>query len=292
MGISRGGARFLLEEARNLPFSGAVLQLGRQHLFFTQENLDGWAALHSVQLDKNIPPENVRQPLLDPSFLDDGSFFSELGFSVVESMDYSDFEQATHIHDLNKPIPRELAGRYDTIYDGGTIEHVFDVRSSLTNIFEMLKVGGRIIHSSPSSNHVDHGFYMFSPTLFYDWYMTNGFIVHECQIFLYTKDFDTMPWRVYDYEPGCLDGLSFGGFNSGHLVGIYISAEKTDDSTCNIIPQQGMYVSRWESGSGAKGKRLHRPRQDKTIVRDRRTFMERVLRQKRRLRIPNKVAEY
>ncbi|WP_284311637.1 class I SAM-dependent methyltransferase [Labrys miyagiensis] len=292
MGISRGGARFLLEEARHLPFSGTVLQLGRQHLFITQAELDLLAALHAAKLKRDISPENIFKPLLDPSYLDDGSFFSELGFSTVESMDYSDFEQATYVHDLNKPIPEALSGRFDMIYDGGTIEHVFDIRSSLRNIFEMLKIGGRIIHSSPSSNHVDHGFYMFSPTLFYDYYMANNFIIHECQIFLYSVDHNNKPWLIFDYEPGSLEGLAFGGFNTGHLVGIYISAEKTAESTCDVIPQQGMYVKKWGDGQHGGGIRLRRPRKPQVVNETRNKLVPKIFRRKKRLKIPNKVAEY
>ena len=62
------------------------------------------------------------------------------------------------------------------IIDGGTMEHIFHIPNVLNNIYRMLRVGGRIIHISPSSNYVDHGFYSFSPTLFYDFYQTNKFV--------------------------------------------------------------------------------------------------------------------
>ena len=44
MGISRGGARLLLTEAAARPFSGSVLQLGRQDIHFGRQALTDWAA--------------------------------------------------------------------------------------------------------------------------------------------------------------------------------------------------------------------------------------------------------
>lgn len=226
MGISRGGARLLLEEARQWPFHGSILQLGRQHLFFDKEEYTRLAALHSIVLSTAVGG-NVRRPLLSDAYIDDGSFFAGLGFSQVESMDFSNDESPTYVHDLNSPIPDNLVSKFDTVYDGGTIEHVFDVRSVFKNIFDMLKVGGRIIHSSPSSNHVDHGFYMFSPTLFFDYYVCNKYKIHEIQLIQYSANHNDEPWSIYDYDPGCLDALSFGGFDRGKLLAIYVSAEKT-----------------------------------------------------------------
>ena len=293
MGISRGGARLLIEEAKNRPFSGRVLQLGRQYLFFGQTEMDQLARLHSVELQRAIPPGNIFEPMLDPSYLDDGSFFSELGFSEVESIDYSTNENPTYVHDLNREVPDALKNRFDLIYDGGAIEHIFDVRSVLHNIFDMLRVGGRVIHTSPSSNHVDHGFYMFSPTLFLDYYSSNNFIIHEILIVLYSVAHNTEPWSIHEYEPGCLDGLSFGGFDKGKLVAIFVSAEKTADSTWDRIPQQGSYARIWKDHQADVG-HPHIARKSKLArlpPSRRRTLLDILLRRETNP-VPNKIAEY
>ena len=36
--------------------------------------------------------------------------------------------------DLNQPAPAELVGRYDIVYDGGTMEHCFNVGQVIRNI--------------------------------------------------------------------------------------------------------------------------------------------------------------
>ena len=240
MGIARGAARLLLNECQQRPFSGSVLQLGRQSFFFEIEELQKWASWHDVKLAKVSIARSHK-------IIDDITFFSALGFESVESLDISDYEGATHILDLNCPIPKHLYNRYDVIVDGGTIEHIFHFPQVLSNIYDMLKVGGRVIHLAPSSNHVDHGFYMFSPTLFYDYYTCNQWIIDDFKIFEYTMRHDVDAWRIYNYNPGCLSRVSFGGFDRGYLLGIYCVALKTKDSTKKNIPQQGYYKQLWSN---------------------------------------------
>lgn len=245
MGISKGGARLLLAEAATHPFYGRVMQLGRQHLFFNEHDLSSWASLHDTALHPEFVANNRRTPLLNAAHIDDGSFFALLGFQKVESCDISNNEQPTHIVDLNRPITENLVGQYDLVFDGGTIEHIFHIPQALANIHAMLKPGGRIIHISPSSNHVDHGFYMFSPTLFTDYYAANRYKICNTIVFEYTKNHNNDPWNIYRYEPGCLDAMSFGGFDQGTLLGIFVVAQKQIDSDCQIIPQQGAYLRQW-----------------------------------------------
>jgi hypothetical protein len=102
----------------------------------------------------------------------------------------------------------------------------------------MLRVDGRVLHLAPSSNHMDHGFYMFSPTLFVDFYAVNRFIVNRVQVFRHTQNPDTEPWEFSDYVPGCLDPISFGGLDDS-LYGIALVATKQRESTGTAIPAQG-----------------------------------------------------
>jgi hypothetical protein len=60
-------------------------------------------------------------------------FFRLLGAQSVESIDASEYEGATHVHDMNLPVPRELLGRFSVVHDGGTLEHVFNVPQALKN---------------------------------------------------------------------------------------------------------------------------------------------------------------
>jgi hypothetical protein len=75
--------------------------------------------------------------------------------------------------DLNQPSPAELHGRYDLVYDGGTMEHCFNVGQVMRNILAFAKPGGFILHVNPF-NYYNHGFFNFNPTFYHDWYSQNG----------------------------------------------------------------------------------------------------------------------
>jgi len=106
--------------------------------------------------------------------------------------------------------------------------------------------------SSPSSNHIDHGFYMFSPTLFHDYYKENGFDLGTMRLV-------RQPWlerhprvEVFDYTPGCLAAVSHGGLDAAGYQ-LFFVVTKRPDSTFGRIPQQSFYVGEWEQTSAGAG---------------------------------------
>lgn len=244
MGIARGYARLFFDEHCKNQFNGSVLQLGRQTLYFTMNELQQWASLHNVTLCAISPKLSNIPSHAELGLIDDITFFSTLGFSSVQSVDVSDYEGCTYTIDLNYPVPECLHNRFDLIFDGGTIEHIFNLPMVFKNIHSMLKIGGRIIHGSPSTNHVDHGFFMFSPTLFYDYYSLNNYKINTSYVFTYTLKHDVDPWQIFHYEPGVLDKFSLGGFDKGFMLGIWFCAEKTEVSVSGLIPPQGYYRSK------------------------------------------------
>src|SRR5207249_1478725 len=64
----------------------------------------------------------------------------------------------------------------------------------------------------------------------------------------------TAPFRIYEYRPGGLFPLSFGGLNGG-MYGTYIAAQKQVAATCDAGVQQGRYVTAWsQSDSKCPGR--------------------------------------
>ena len=169
------------------------------------------------------------------------ALFEALGFDTVQSYDYSDYEGATYLLDLNSGVvPESAVGQYDVVFDSGTIEHVFHVPNSLKTIVDMTKVGGRIILLSPSSNHLDHGFYMFSPTLFCDFFAANKLEVEKSNLMRYSPN-PSAAWSVYQYRPREWDALQIGGLDGRPYLNFMV-ARKTADSTNSEIPQQSVYA--------------------------------------------------
>lgn len=232
-GIARTCAELLLVEHARAPFTGAVLQLGRQSLEADGAGLRHLAARASAPLG----------PVADGP-LDDGAFFRALGFDAVSALDVSGFEWADVLHDLNAPLPAELHGRYDFVFNGGSLEHVFHLPNALGCVFDALKVGGRAAHLAPASNLIEHGFYSFSPTLFHDYHQANRWRIVAPYIFQARSFSD--PWTVYRYAPGALAALADRFHDvrvSGvTIAGIFFIVEKTAETTRDAIPQQGQYV--------------------------------------------------
>lgn len=248
MGVPRGTVRLLLDEARRRPFSGRLLELGRMTVYATDAELARWAAEQGVALAPVDRLELSHQPeLARLGCLSDRDLFRRLGFAEVESADVSDWEGADHVLDLNQPVPRGLEGRYDAVFEAGTIQHVFHLPRVFANIHALLTEGGRAIHGmAPSSNHVDHGFYMFSPTLFHDFYAANGWRLDAEYFFEFTHfwrqgRFHSPPWAIRRYTPGCLDHLAYGGFR-GRQVGLFVVATRMPGATADRIPQQSCFA--------------------------------------------------
>jgi len=120
---------------------------------------------------------------------------NEFGSINVDSIDYSNFEGASIIHDLNTKIPGNLHDIYDTLIDAGTLEHVFDVKNALENSSKLIKEGGTIIHVLPANNFNGHGFYQFSPDLFFQYYSEeNGYL--NTKVFIANLSVTKYWWHV------------------------------------------------------------------------------------------------
>lgn len=109
--------------------------------------------------------------------------FKFLGARGVRSLDISAYEGADIVHDLNEPISPDLHERFDCIFDGGTLEHVYDLPTAVFSVQAMLRSGGLFVGVNPANNYLGHGFYQFSPELFWRiWSPENGFVIERMQL--------------------------------------------------------------------------------------------------------------
>lgn len=189
MALTLSTIRLLTRAHARQAFEGPMLTLGRQGIYGSLEQCR--AAIASQGVDpRPLPPDlpkgtNVPAFAASPVtgvFTNDRCVFQMMCGLTPETLDISDYEAADHIHDLNRPVPDHLVGRFGLIIDGGTLEHVFDVPQTLRNMKAMLRPGGRIIHINPMNNWSEHGFYQLSPRLYHDFYNTNGFAMTECLV--------------------------------------------------------------------------------------------------------------
>ena len=219
---------------------GRAVGLGR-HTFKIQSR---FARLYEKALEK-YGLEGKRFDYLQ----DDGYYetvMRKLGFGDIESMDFSAYEGATILHDLNKPIPDELEQQFDFIFDGGTIEHVFNVPMALENVFRMLRPGGRIVSANGMNGFLGHGLYQFSPELVWTfWRRTADCTVHDC------RGITTAP-RDGEFHLQFRDPAETGkrlrlrGKNiPPKRLYLYYEAERRPDSVLREMTLQSDYEVKW-----------------------------------------------
>lgn len=242
MGLSRAAIGWLIEEAQRRPFEGTILTLGVQNVAMTPSAFESLAhRMGAILLPK---PQTLPAPLVT-GHVTANEVFLRLGFERVMTTDVDGFEGCDLVFDLNADhVPEGHAGAYDMVLDAGTFEHVFHLPNAFRNVVAFAKPGGRIVHHAPSSNHIDHGFYMFSPTLFWDFYAANGMAVPRFDLVRYRfSATEPISWDVATYRAGALNKFMFGGLGGG-CFGVALVAEKTD-AIGDILPQQGLYAQAW-----------------------------------------------
>jgi hypothetical protein len=226
--------------ARELGVSyGRTLMIGRQNLL-----ADG-AAIVKAHEDAGQSIDPARAAALARG----GDGFAEpilrhLGAVEIDSLDASTYEGSSIIHDMNDPLPERLKGKYSLVFDGGSIEHVFNLPQALKNCMQAVELGGHFITVTPVDSLVGHGFYQFSPELFYRALAPqNGF---EVVTLLVRASHHWAHWRAVS------DSASVGGrvtMTSPWETLMFVLAKRVDMvEPFSVWPQQSDYVTVWEGG--------------------------------------------
>jgi hypothetical protein len=173
MGLNREAVRFLISARRCGVDFTRTATLGRQNLYVARSEL--LALFHEQSVVPSTPFDCGSESI---EYADE--FFALLGAQHYAAIDASDYEGAVEIHDMNRPIPLHLKMSFDAVVDGGTLEHIFDFPTALKNCMEMVRVGGHLLLITPANNYCGHGFYQFSPDLYYRALSSeNGFMVER-----------------------------------------------------------------------------------------------------------------
>ena len=251
MAIDQRLYMMMCREYKRAPFSGPALFLGRQ-----RAELLALAQAQQVVRDTGLTPAELPADFdTRPNIpycrtlneTNDEALVRLLGCDEVHAMDYSEYEGADIIHDLNDPIPEELANRFGLIVDSGTIEHIFDTRQVMRNIGNMLKPGGRVIHFTPANNAMEHGFFQMSPTFFADFYGENGFTDVDVWIVIQPRDCPPgKPLRMFQYDRKVFGGSNSVWSSTEDQIFLNVSATKTATSTTDRIPVQFRYLLRYQ----------------------------------------------
>jgi hypothetical protein len=250
MGLDINAVQFLLAARQAGVEFGEVLTLGRQDLNVFPARMAQVLAAHRLPADA-FNAAGSETLYAEP-------FFRALGARRVASLDVSDFEGAAFVHDLNQPIPSDWHQRFDVVYDGGTLEHVFHFPTALRNCMEMVRVGGRLFLHTVVNNFCGHGFYQFSPELFYTALSEeNGFAVET--MVLHRAGPGSRWYAVSNPKVirsrvelvGCVPMMLLVQARRHHAVPVFART-----------PQQSDYTVRWDDPSqpGSKARPYTAPR--------------------------------
>jgi hypothetical protein len=257
MGIIRSHATFYLDAvARGVSFA-RTLTLGRQRLYVGSPELARLAARYRPELTGSLG---------DLAYGDPADAFLKrfLGIRDLQTLDHSTYEGATLAHDLNVPIPAQHHEQYDAVIDSGTLEHVFNLPVAIGSCMNLVKRGGSLFIATPANNMCGHGFYQFSPELFFRLFSgVNGFDL--TRLILVTHPFpgaelsDHQTW--YDVTDPAILGARAPLMTSTPAF-LMVEARRTDIVPVLAAPPlQSDYVSKWATAAEAGGPRRTWPRQ-------------------------------
>jgi hypothetical protein len=220
MGIDSHAFNFVMYQATLAPI-GRVLTIGRQALDVDQKFL-------REKLGKSIEPS----PYCELAFF-------ALGATSVDSVDVSDYENATLVADLGRPSSFDQ--RFDTVLDAGSLEHIFDAAQAFRNLVSLCEIGGRIIHILPVNNLNGHGFWQFSSDLVHSLYCArNGF--SDTKVY-YASSIDPRTW----YEmPGAKPGVRVQIVSIEPIILLSVTRKIADVAEIEVF--QPFYGPAWQAG--------------------------------------------
>jgi hypothetical protein len=235
MGVGYQGLLIaLMAKRRKVDFSRTIM-LGRQNHYHNEYSLRTMFDRFGVSLSS----ADV-QAILKDDYSE--GLFRKLGARVVDSIDASSYEGANIVHDMNRPIAAELTQKYTCVIDFGTLEHIFNFPAGLKNAIDLLAVGGTFLSSTGANNFMGHGFYQFSPELFYGFLPANGF--DRTEVYL-------VPWRDFPYLFEVSNPAAVGGrveLVNGEPVMMHVIARKAKHIPQMVSPIQSDYAQTFWHG--------------------------------------------
>jgi hypothetical protein len=165
-----------------LPQHGALLEIGEANWYGDVNPLDLLQDVDKFVVDparRSALAERLRATVGDGKSVnkfDVAKIYYEIFYAPVE-MQAIDLHGTEHAQPLDLNGPISLSRQFHVVINNGTAEHVFNIGQLLRTIHEVTLPGGMMIHESPFTGWIDHGFYSLQPTLFFDLAAANGYLI-------------------------------------------------------------------------------------------------------------------
>jgi hypothetical protein len=251
MAIRQLNVQMLLAEHRFKPIRGNVICVGRNTVFLTDKEMD--ALLNRMDVPKRPGFQyEVDDRTMNRGFgrISQESFFGAFTDAKVKTIDVSDYEGAEIVCDLQDDLPAQYLSMADFVYDGGSLDNIFDVAATLRNMSKMLKPTGRIMAcNNGGPNPV--AYLTFSADWFMDFFAINQYA--DCKTYVCNHDkqkdihseHERSKVAVYSFNPYVENaggaGYDCSSIESTSRYQIAIIAEKRPTSTDHRNPIQKHY---------------------------------------------------
>ena len=230
--------------------------LGRQNFVVTDDTEE----LFTASLARNGIDADPKDFMQDDLYSE--TLMRKLGFGEMEALDFSAYEGAGIVHDLNRKPDKSLHNQFDMIVDGGTLEHIFNVPVALEGVYRMLKPGGRFISMTVFNGWPSHGMYQFTAELVWTfWRRACNCEVIDC------RTVPASPARADEGQVPLLDAANFGRRLRKILRKIgpgrhymYYEIEKTTKSHLPRLAFQSDYEAKWDGHENAGETHLEKMR--------------------------------
>jgi hypothetical protein len=241
MGIDRNGLKLLLYAKKKIGVDFSLTAtIGRQEVHFKTKHLINALKSFKFQYKQSDIKEIINNKYAE--FL-----FHYLGANKIDSFDCSDYESATFVQDFNLAIPDTFKEKYSAVIDGGSLEHIFNFPVAIKNCMEMIKPEGYFIAITPANNFMGHGFYQFSPELYYNIFQqTNGFEIKDVIIFSINSK------RFYHVKDPQKLRRRVNLINKTPTYLFIVAKKKSTKPIFNLTPQQSDYLIQWENSCSVR----------------------------------------
>lgn len=236
MGVGPEEATFLARAARTGVSFAKTALIGRQSLLLNDRELRAALALANDQISAAEAQAIVRDSggYAEP-------FLRSLGAEEIVSIDASDYEGCTVVHDLNQPAPDELRDQFSVVIDGGSLEHIFSFERAAESCMRLVRPDGHLLAMTPANNEMGHGFYQFSPELYFRLLVPeNGFRVEGLYL---AEALGRTRW--YEVIDPAIAGYRARVHNRGSTY-LFVRARRIGVVPAPIVvPQQSDYRAMW-----------------------------------------------
>ena len=188
-------------------------------LKWLEKNIDKKNLSMAVIGRQNLNLKESEKKKIDKIYFDEKNdyayFFlkNKFNLSKLVSFDKNNYEDCDVVLDFENDF--DYNEKFDIFFDGGSLQHIYNIPKAINNIIKLTKINGKIIHTVTFNNFQGFGLYQISPEILSSIYSEkNGF--SDTSLYLVNNLNDKYWYRIQSLDIG-----ENYYFNSNQQLSIY-----------------------------------------------------------------------